>query len=166
VTLASFGTIGVERSRPEPASFFRKSKMSFKQVSTRVLTLALASSLSFAGMMHSAQAAVIGTAELAPAVTEGVSLRSADSARSLLNDSLQRADVVAALQARGVDIEQAQARVAALSDSDAQWMAQQIDDAPAGAGDIIGTIVFIFVLLLLTDILGFTKIFPFTRSIR
>jgi len=26
--------------------------------------------------------------------------------------------------------------------------------------------VFIFLLLLLTDILGFTKVFPFTRSIR
>ena len=33
-------------------------------------------------------------------------------------------------------------------------------------GDVIGVIVFIFVLLLITDILGFTKIFPFTRSIR
>jgi hypothetical protein len=31
---------------------------------------------------------------------------------------------------------------------------------------VIGTIVFIFVVLLITDILGFTKIFPFTRSIR
>ena len=31
---------------------------------------------------------------------------------------------------------------------------------------MIGMIVFIFLLLLITDILGFTKIFPFTRSIR
>jgi hypothetical protein len=44
-------------------------------------------------------------------------------------------------------------------------VAAQIDAAPAG-GDVLGVIIFIFVLLLVTDILGFTKIFPFTRSIR
>jgi len=43
-------------------------------------------------------------------------------------------------------------------------MASQIENAPAGG--IIGAIVLVFLVLLLTDILGFTKIFPFTRSIR
>jgi hypothetical protein len=56
--------------------------------------------------------------------------------------------------------------VDALSDEEAQWMAQRIDSAPAGASDLVGTIVFIFVLLLITDILGLTKVFPFTRSAR
>ena len=41
----------------------------------------------------------------------------------------------------------------------------QIDSAPAGAG-IIETAVFVFLVLLVTDILGFTKVFSFTRSIR
>jgi hypothetical protein len=45
-------------------------------------------------------------------------------------------------------------------------VAEQIDTAPAAGTDVLGTLVFIFVLLLITDILGFTKIFPFTRSIR
>ena len=44
-------------------------------------------------------------------------------------------------------------------------MAAQIDQAPAG-GDALGVIVTIFVVLLITDILGFTKVFPFTRTIR
>ena len=34
------------------------------------------------------------------------------------------------------------------------------------AGPILGIILTIFVVLLITDILGFTKVFPFTRSIR
>ena len=44
-------------------------------------------------------------------------------------------------------------------------MADQIENAPAGSG-IIGAIVLIFLVLLVTDILGFTKVFPFTRSVR
>jgi len=73
--------------------------------------------------------------------------------------------VVSALAARGVDAAQARARVAALSDDEALRLVDALDRAPAG-GDFLGTVVFIFVLLLITDILGFTKIFPFTRSIR
>jgi hypothetical protein len=126
--------------------------------------MSVASSLSFAGFMHSAQAAVIGTEQVAEAA--GLAVRPAEDARALLNSTLARADVATALQQRGVDLAQAQARVDALSDAEAQTMAQQIDAAPAGASDVVGTIVFIFVLLLITDILGFTKVFPFTRSIR
>ena len=33
-------------------------------------------------------------------------------------------------------------------------------------GDLIGAVVLVFLILLLTDILGFTKIFPFTRPVR
>jgi hypothetical protein len=72
----------------------------------------------------------------------------------------------AALRARGVAPDQVRSRVAALSDAEAAQLADQIDAAPAGGNDVLGTIVFVFVLLLITDILGFTKIFPFTRSIR
>jgi hypothetical protein len=86
-------------------------------------------------------------------------------ARARLDQALSRADVVAALEARGVSVQAARERVAALTDAEAAHVAAQIDAAPAG-GDVLGTIVFIFVLLLITDILGFTKIFPFTRSIR
>jgi len=74
--------------------------------------------------------------------------------------------VAARLRQQGVDPAQALARVQALTDAQAQALAQEIDAAPAGAGDVLGVIVFIFVLLLVTDILGFTKVFPFTRSIR
>ena len=83
-----------------------------------------------------------------------------------LDETVTRADVAAALQERGIDLAQAQARVAALTDDEVAHVAHTLDTAPAGASDVLGTIVFIFLLLLITDILGFTKIFPFTRSIR
>jgi hypothetical protein len=79
---------------------------------------------------------------------------------------LQRSDVRARLQAYGVDPVQAQERVAALSDEEAARLAAQIDELPAGGVDALGVALIIFLVLLFTDIMGYTKIFPFTRSMR
>lgn len=78
---------------------------------------------------------------------------------------LERSDVQARLLAYGVDPVQAQARVAALSDVEAARLAAQIDELPAG-GDVLGAALIVFLVLLFTDIMGYTKIFPFTRSVR
>jgi hypothetical protein len=135
-----------------------------KKLCTKGTVWAVAASLGLASLTPLAQAEVIAAEQVAAA--EGVALRPAADARALLSDTLARADVADGLRARGVDPAEVAARVAALSDAEAQALAREIDAAPAGASDILGTIVFIFVLLLVTDILGFTKIFPFTRSIR
>lgn len=102
------------------------------------------------------RAELIATPEIAAA--EGV--------RAQLAATLARADVADALRSRGVDPAAVAARVDGLTDDEAALLAQRIDTLPAGGSDVLGTIVFIFVLLLITDILGFTKVFPFTRSIR
>jgi hypothetical protein len=65
----------------------------------------------------------------------------------------------------GVDPRQVRERVAALSDAEAAQLAARLNELPAG-GDILGVVVIVFLVLLLTDILGYTKIFPFTRSVR
>lgn len=127
----------------------------------RMVTWLLAMSLSYAGLMQGAQATMIGTDQVVAA-----SAQVPGSAHARLAELLQRDDVAAALRERGVSPDQARERVAALSDAEAAQLAQVIDAAPAGASDLLGVAVFIFVLLLITDILGFTKIFPFTRSIR
>jgi hypothetical protein len=44
-------------------------------------------------------------------------------------------------------------------------VAGKIDSLPAG-GEFIGVLVFVFVLLLVTDILGFTKVYSFTRPVK
>ena len=89
----------------------------------------------------------------------------APAERARVSQLLERADVQARLQAYGVSPSDVQARVAAMSDQEAAELAARIDTLPAG-GDIIGAIVLVFLVLLLTDILGFTKIFPFTKPIR
>jgi hypothetical protein len=61
------------------------------------------------------------------------------------------------------------ARVAALSDAEVTSLAGKIDSMPAG-GDALGAVLWlalvIFLVLLITDILGLTKVFPFTRPVR
>jgi hypothetical protein len=128
----------------------------------RALTWLLAASLSYAGLLQGAQAALIGTEQAAAATA----IAATTASHERLNGMLSRDDVAAALRARGVSPDQVRARVAALSDAEAAQLADQIDAAPAGGTDVLGTIVFVFVLLLITDILGLTKVFPFTRSVR
>jgi hypothetical protein len=128
----------------------------------RMFTWLLAISLSYAGMLQGAQATMIGADQVAAAGEQAAP----SGGHARLNELLQRDDVVAALRARGVEPEQARERVAALTDSEAAQLAQTIDSSPAAGTDLLGVAVFVFVLLLITDILGFTKIFPFTRSIR
>jgi len=87
------------------------------------------------------------------------------AARERLASMLERSEVQERLQVLGVDPANAGARVAALSDAEAAQLAAQLDELPAG-GDILGAAVLIFLVLLFTDMMGYTKIFPFTRSAR
>ena len=68
------------------------------------------------------------------------------------------------MEKNGVKPATAKARVSALSDEEVAAIAGKIDSPPAG-GEFIGALVFVFVLLLVTEILGFTKVYNFTRSV-
>ncbi|MNC85145.1 hypothetical protein D3C83_07280 [compost metagenome] len=70
------------------------------------------------------------------------------------------------MQALGVDSAAARARVDALSDEEVAALADRIEQLPAGGHDVVGVLLVIFIVLLITDILGVTKIFPFTKPIR
>ncbi len=136
--------------------------------SKRWVATLVAASLSYAGAMHSAQAALVGTAQIAE--SQGVVSIDAQAMqqRAHVLSYLDRPEVAAGLQERGVSADQARERVAALTDAEVAQLSHTLDTAPAGAdgGSIIGVIVFIFIVLLVTDILGLTKVFPFTRSVR
>lgn len=82
--------------------------------------------------------------------------------RERINEILARADVQDQLLKQGVDLDEVDARVAALSDAEAQQMAEQLEQLPAGAG-VVGALFAVFVILLVTDILGLTDVYPFTR---
>lgn len=110
---------------------------------------------------------VLGTALPPPAFAGMVATESvAAGARDRVSLALQRADVSARLEALGVKPADLKARVDALSDKEAAELAAQLDALPAGGDGIVGAILLVFLVLLLTDIVGLTKVFPFTRSIR
>jgi hypothetical protein len=121
-----------------------------KSVSTAVL-------FSFAStfVIAPAHAALIGTEQAASVRVD----------RSELKSYFDRQHISDAIRAEGVTPEMAKARVDAMTDSEAARLAEHIQTEPAGAG-IIGVLFTVFIVLLVTDILGLTKVYPFTRSVR
>lgn len=105
------------------------------------------------------QAAMLGTDSVLPSKT--------DATRAQLQELLQRNDVEQSLQEHGIDVQEARARVMTLSDAELEQIQGRLDTLPAGegaVGAIVGGAVFIFVVLLITDILGFTNVFTFVHS--
>ena len=82
-----------------------------------------------------------------------------DQQRAQVNEFMSRSDVQAQLQARGVDVADAQARIAGLTGAELATLSAQIDDLPAGEG-VLETVLFIIVIFMLLDIAGVTDIFP------
>jgi hypothetical protein len=122
-----------------------------KQCIARVLIVSVIS----LGMSPSSMAGIVATNEV-----------HADVKRDQVRSFLDRAEVRAALQELGVDPAAARDRVDALSDDELASLAGQLDQAPAGASDVLTAVVVVFLVLIITDLLGITSIFPFTRSMR
>lgn len=125
----------------------------------RLLAVVLSLSFFNATLIQTTQAALIPTEEIARAEAA-----TSESGHARLAAAFARADVRAEMERQGLDPSVAAERIAALTDEEAARLADQIDSAPAGG--IIGAILLVFFVLLLTDILGLTKVFPFTRSVR
>ena len=91
-----------------------------------------------------------------------------DDARTQVMAFFARDDVQQVMMSHGVAADEVTARVASLSDAEIRLLAGEIErlHAGAGLGAVIGAAVFIFVVLLITDILGFTKVFTFVQPIR
>lgn len=88
-------------------------------------------------------------------------------ARDRVKSILARDDVRSALMAHGIDPLEAKARIDSLSDAEVIRISDNIDQLPAGGGtfETILIIAFItFLILLFTDIMGYTDIFPFVKS--
>ena len=89
-----------------------------------------------------------------------------DETRARVGAFLEREEVRAAIIAQGVEPEEAKARVASLSPDELVRVAATIDRLPAGGdglGAVLGAAVLIFLVLLVTDIMGLTNVFPFVN---
>ncbi len=91
----------------------------------------------------------------------------AQDARNHLKTLISRNDIKDALISQGIDPDEAKARIDSLSDSEVTEVAGKIEKLPAGRGAfgaLIGAALIVFLVLLLTDILGYTDVFPFVKS--
>ena len=109
-----------------------------------------------------AQAKMVGT----DAVIAG---QQAADQRAQVADFMAREDVKQIMTQYGVDPVQAQHRVDSLSNEELANLANSIDQLPAGGsavGVIVGAALLVFIVLLITDILGLTHVFPFVNQQR
>jgi hypothetical protein len=124
----------------------------------RLIATLLIASMTFAGFPLTAQAAIVSTDEV-------IGIDALMSPRERVSTYLARDDVSKALQVQGLSPQVATDRVKAMSDGEVAQLAGRIDQAPAG-GEVIEVLFAVFIILLVTDIMGLTKVFPFTRSAR
>ncbi len=133
--------------------------MGFLNITKKGVAIALSAQLVLATQAVTlAQAEMLGT-------DAAISKYSGMANRSLLMDELQRSDVRDQIIELGVDPAEAEQRLAALSDAEIETILTQMENDSAGA-DIVGTLFTVFVILLVTDLLCFTRVFSFVRCIR
>ena len=112
--------------------------------------------------------APIGLAQAKMVTTDQV-LEHADpgSDQKRVESFILREDVQRQLVLLGINPEEAASRVASLSNEEIQQIAGRLDELPAGEGGvgvIVGAILIIFLVLLITDLLGLTDVFPFVNK--
>ena len=133
--------------------------MSLVRYSKTALAFGLALQVAIATQTATmAQAQMVGT-------DSAIQRTASDMDRAYLVNELRKGEVQDEMIRLGVSPEEAEARLAALSDAELARMLRQIDQDRAGAG-VVGTLGTIFIILLVTDLLCLTRLFNFTRCVR
>jgi hypothetical protein len=115
--------------------------------------------LVISGPFQSVFAAMIGT-ETVMEASQG------QEARNRIKQLLVREDVRQALINQGIDPREAGDRIDSLSDAEAVGVVDKLDQLPAGGGALEVFLIvslIVFIILLITDIMGYTDIFPFVK---
>ena len=130
------------------------------QTRKAIALLVIVSFSSFSTISAPAHAKMINTDEI-------LKQSQHDLSRKSINTFLDRSEVQKYLVAWGVSPNEAKARIDSLTDEEIENIASRIDRLPAGGdglGTIVGAALLIFIILLITDILGFTDVFSFVKS--
>jgi len=115
--------------------------------------------LLISGPFQSASAAMVATETLLEA-SQG------QQARTRIKQLIVREDVRRALINQGLDAREAGARIDSLTDAEAIAVADRLDQLPAGSGALETLLIvalIVFLALLVTDIMGYTDVFPFVK---
>lgn len=116
----------------------------------------------FSGMLLAmtalpASAAMVGTDRV-------LGNASLEADRAELVSMIDREEVREQLSAMGVDPDAAQERVARMTDAEVAQLKDRIGELPAGQ-DALGVVLVIFIVFVITDVIGATDIFPFIQAV-
>ena len=112
------------------------------------------------GLYQSVSAAMIDTESV-------INVNRSQNPRDCLNNLLARKEIQSALIGQGIDPQEAQERIDNLSDDEIGKFVHEMDQIPAGDGFFEAFIIvafLIFLILLITDISGYTDVFPFVKK--
>lgn len=107
----------------------------------------------------SAKAGLIGTETV-------INTIQGEKSRLRITAFLNRQEVHEVFSKQGIDPLEAEKRVSSLTDQEVQKICKVLDQLPAGGdgvGTVVGAFVLIFFVLLITDLLGLTHVFPFVN---
>jgi predicted PurR-regulated permease PerM len=105
-----------------------------------------------------AQAAMIGNEQI---VSQSQSQQTRDGLQQLFEQETARQQ----LQAWGANPDQIKSRIDSLTDAELAQFNQQVNDLQAG-GDVLGILLVIFLVFIITDVIGATDIFPFIHPVK
>lgn len=125
---------------------------------TRPMAWLLSAMLAFMPILP-AQAAMIGTGEI-------LSLAQSAQADERLQQFLDREATHQQLLAWGVSADWVETRLNSLTDAELARIHQEIDSLDAGGSSILGVLLIIFIVFVITDVIGATDIFPFIHPVK
>ena len=122
----------------------------------RILALLLSISLFFFAIGQ-AQAAIVSNSQV-------ITQTQQSNDKNALLQTIMRADVQAQLLGMGVSAADLESRINQLTQDEVTQLSQQLDQLPAGSG-AVGLVVMVFIIFVITDVIGATDIFPFVHPV-
>jgi len=126
---------------------------SFKRTFALILSISMIC-LSFG----QAQAAIIANDQVIQQAQQAVD-------KDALLQAINRADVQEQLLNMGVATADIENRINQMTKDEIAQLDQQLKELPAG-GDIVGVILIVFIIFVITDVIGATDIFPFIHPVK
>ena len=105
------------------------------------------------------QAAIIGNETI---INQAPSALTRDNMQELLGQESARQQ----MQAWGVSPELITARINRLTDAELARINQEADTLKAGGTNVLGVLLIIFIVFVITDVIGATNIFPFIHPVK
>lgn len=108
--------------------------------------------------MGQAQAAIVSNSQVIYQVQQA-------NDKAALLQTIRSVDVQQQLLGMGVTTAEIESRVNQMTQEEIAQLNQQINELPAGGG-VLGVIALVFIVFVITDVIGATDIFPFIHPVK